>query len=260
MKRQLYTLLFFVACSLFAQAQERQWYQVQLYHLNSEAAEALFDKAFAEALLPSLKKQGIGPIGVFKPSNLSTEKKKDAPGRQRYVILPLSSPEQLVSMPEQLQTDSDFREKAADYIQVGKDEAIFSRVESSLLYAFEGMPQLAIPTKEGDAARIFELRIYESYSEMKGKLKVQMFNQGEIDIFKAVGLDAVFFGEAVVGKNLPNLTYMLVYNDEEHRAAVWKKFLSDPAWEKLKVMEIYKDTVSKIISEHMVALPYSAIQ
>ncbi len=259
MKRALLPLLALTGLFMTsAAAQERQWFHVLTYHLNSEKSEALFDKTFAEAVLPGLKKQGIGPVGVFKPIKFA--KKQDEPERQRCLIYPLSSPTQLVTMSENLSSDSAFLQNAADYLGVEKDAAVFSRVESSLLYAFEGMPQLAVPAKAGHKARVFELRVYESFSEMKGKLKVQMFNNGEIDIFKTVGLDAVFYGEAVVGKNLPQLTYMLVYNDEAHHGEVWKKFLTHPEWDKLNKIEQYKDTVSTIENTFMEALPYSGIQ
>jgi hypothetical protein len=176
------------------------------------------------------------------------------------VITPLSSPDQLVSISEKMGQDAEFMKKAAAYLGVGKDAAVFSRVESSLLYAFEGMPRLVVPKKETDSARLFELRVYESHSEMKGKLKVQMFNEGEMGIFKEAGVQSVFFGEAVIGKNLPNLTYMTVYNDEAHRGEVWKKFSAHPKWKEMSKMELYKDTVSKIIAQHMKPLPYSVIQ
>ena len=240
-------------------AQERQWFTLSIYHLNSEASAALFDKTFAEAVLPAFKRQGIGPIGVFAPVNLEKDKDKPLP-RQRYVITPLASADQLVSISEKLGQDADFMDKASAYLGVGKDEAVYSRVESSLLYAFEGMPRLVVPKKEAEGTRLFELRIYESHSEFQGKLKVQMFNQGEIEIFKDCGMDAVFFGEAVIGKNLPNLTYMLVYDDEALRGEVWEKFGAHPKWNVMKNLEQYKETVSDIIAQHMRPLPYSVIQ
>ena len=244
---------------LSSAAQERQWFQVSIYHLNSEAAETLFDKTAAEAVVPALKRQGIEQVGIFRPVNLEKDKDKDLP-RQRYVIYALSSADQLASIPEKLGQDGDFVAKAAGYLGAGKDETIFSRVESSLLYAFEGKPRLEVPKMKGKATRLFELRVYESYSELKGKLKVEMFNRGEIDIFNAVGLDCLFFGEAVIGKNLPQLTYLAVYNDEAHRKEVWQKFLAHPKWEEMKAMDRYQDTVSKVISQHLRPLPYSPIQ
>ena len=222
-----------------AVAQERQWFHVQTYHLKSDKAAALFDKTFAEAVLPDLKKLGVDPVGVFKPIKFA--KKQDEPKRQRCLIYPLSSPSQLATLPTSPSPDSTVLQHAAEYLSVEKDNAIFSRIESSLLYAFSGMPKLDVPARVGTDARVFELRVYESFSEIKGKRKVQMFNEGEIDIFKKVGLDAVFYGEAVVGKNLPQLTYMLVYNDQAHHAEAWKKFLSHPDWDKLKNLELYKD-------------------
>ena len=54
--------------------------------------------------------------------------------------------------------------------------------------------------------------------------------------------------------------YLSVYNDEEHRGKVWSAFLKHPKWDALKKNERYKDTVSKIISQHMHALSYSPIQ
>ena len=69
-----------------------------------------------------------------------------------------------------------------------------------------------------------------------------MFNDaGEIEIFRRVGLNPVFFGEALVGSKMPNLTYMLVFESDEQRAANWKKFGADPDWQRLRGMAEYAD-------------------
>ena len=82
-----------------------------------------------------------------------------------------------------------------------------------------------------------ELRIYESHSMKKGQKKIEMFNTGgELDIFGKVGLTPVFFGEALVGLKLPNLTYMLGFDNEEAKEAAWKAFLAHPDWKKLKIV------------------------
>ena len=87
-------------------------------------------------------------------------------------------------------------------------------MESSLLVAFKGMPHVETPIKSPD--RIFQLRIYESPSEMTGQKKIEMFNDaGEIAIFRRVGLHPVFFGETVVGSKMPNLTYMLSFESAD---------------------------------------------
>lgn len=242
-----------------ATAEERQWFAVNTYHLNSKEAAATFDATFAEVVVPDLKAKGLGPIGVFEPFNLPGKDGKPPKPTplQRYVIVPLKAPSQLTHLALPAATDA---AKTKGYLPGDKDDAIYSRVESSLLYAFEGMPTLAVPAKAVDNVRLFELRVYESHHEEKGKLKVEMFNKGEIELFNEVGLDAVFYGEAMAGKNLPNLTYMLVYNDEAHRKEAWRKFLTSPKWDTMKSNPRYAGTVSKIISQHMKPLPYSVIQ
>ena len=72
-----------------------------------------------------------------------------------------------------------------------------------------------------------------------------MFNKGgEIAIFKKTGLRPVFFGETLIGPRIPNLTYMLAFDDIETRNKQWKVFSGDPGWKKLRANEAYKDTVS----------------
>ena len=246
-------------------AGDRNWIAVSVYQLKSEEAASTFDAAFAHGVLPAAKRAGTGPVGVFKPVWLEKDKDKIDPkiANRRYVLFAVSSPTDIVELSGKLAADSDFSANAGEYLNVEKQDAFYSRIDTSLLYAFEGMPKLAVPKRaSGDAkgSRLFELRIYESHSEIKGKRKVEMFNKGEIDIFKEVGLDAVFYGEAIAASNLPQLTYMLVYNDEAHRGDVWKKFLTHPRWEEMKKMDRYKDTVSKIISQHLKPLDYSQIQ
>jgi hypothetical protein len=106
------------------------------------------------------------------------------------------------------------------------------------------MPKMEIPEKK---QRIFELRRYESHNETAGKKKIEMFNEGgEIAIFKRVGLTPVFFGEAIIGSMLPNLTYMLTFDDMEEHDKNWKIFGSDPEWKKISAMPEYAN--DKILS------------
>ena len=50
---------------------------------------------------------------------------------------------------------------------------------------------------------------------------------GEIAIFRKVGMTPVFFGQTVAGRNLPNLTYMIGYDDLAARERAWKAFGGD---------------------------------
>jgi hypothetical protein len=96
------------------------------------------------------------------------------------------------------------------------------------------------------APRIFELRRYESHNIKAGKLKVEMFDEGEIDVFRKTGLTPVFFGETLVGDLMPNLLYMLTFENMAERDAAWDRFRVHPDWKRMAAMERYKDTVSNI--------------
>ncbi|MHC4499205.1 MAG: NIPSNAP family protein, partial [Planctomycetota bacterium] len=144
-----------------------------------------------------------------------------------------------------IEVDPDYRKAAASVLDAPKSDPPYERIESSLMVAFEAIPRLERPTKA--ESRIFQLRIYESHNSLAGKKKVEMFNTGgEIAIFRKTGLNPVFFGESLIGPKLPNLTYMLGFDDAETKEKGWDTFRVDPEWKKLKENPYYKDTVSNI--------------
>jgi hypothetical protein len=140
----------------------------------------------------------------------------------------------------------------------------YGRVEVTLLRAFSSMPSVEIPPAEaGRPPRIFELRTYESNSPTTLTRKIEMFEKGgEIRIFRRCNLLPVFFAETIVGRNMPNLTYMLAYDDLAARDKGWRAFGSDPEWAKLRSQPGYSDAeiVSNITNAILRPLPFSAIK
>jgi hypothetical protein len=139
----------------------------------------------------------------------------------------------------------------------------FVRVESSILRSFDRMPSITLPdSTEKHAARIFELRTYESQSFVTLKRKVGMFNGGEMQIFERLGMRPVFFGETIVGPKQPNLMYMLSYDDLAARDKLWHAFGSDPEWNKLKSRPGLSDTeiVANISNVILRPLAFSTIR
>lgn len=140
----------------------------------------------------------------------------------------------------------------------------YQRMETNLFRAFTTMPDVEVPPVEaGKPARIFELRTYESNSPSSLQKKMAMFESGgETAIFRRVGLTPVFFGEAIAGQRLPNLTYMLVYDNLAAREKNWAAFVSDPAWLKLRATPGLSDAeiVSNISNVLLRALPFSPIR
>ena len=107
--------------------------------------------------------------------------------------------------------------------------------------------------------RVFELRIYQSHTEEKAALKVDMFNSGEIQVMRDTGLGPVFFGEALIGDDLPNLAYMLSAADRKAHEGHWKTFGEHPEWNRMKAMPKYQDTVSAITSIFLTPTAFSQI-
>jgi hypothetical protein len=151
-----------------------------------------------------------------------------------YVLIPATSLEALVTSELRLAQDEEYKKAGGAFINAPAKEPAYVRIESSLMIAFEGYPKLTVPTvtaKNGE--RVFQLRTYESPSNGAHRLKVEMFNSGEFDIFAKAGFWNVFFGDTLIGPRLPNLTYMLGFADLRELDAKWKAFLSEPDWKKL---------------------------
>lgn len=220
-------------------AAQKEFYELREYKLASLAKRDTWERFYAEVAIPALNRLGLGPIGVFKLADDSSP--------NFWVLIPHPTLETVVTLADRLLADRQFVEQGAAVLQASPDDPAYLRMESTLLWAFDHMPRMAIPAKGPD--RILQLRIYESATRARNKKKIEMFNEGgEIRIFLKTGLTPVFFGEAIIGPRMPNLTYMLGFETKAEMEAAWKRFLEDPEWLKLKADPQYKDTVSNIIN------------
>lgn len=205
----------------------RQYYQLRKYHLQSGPQEKLTDAYFEGALIPALNRMGMNPIGAFS-LYLGPEQPSI------YLLMPASSLETLVTLELRLAQDQQFLEAAKPFWSAPAKEPAFERMESQLMIAFEGYPQLTVPPVTATKGnRVFQLRIYESPTQADHVRKVEMFHAGEFDIFKKAGFWNVFFSDTLVGPRLPNLTYMVSFADLGQMNELWKAFGSDPDWKKL---------------------------
>lgn len=211
----------------------RDYFELQQYQLDTETQKNLFDAYMKDAAIPALNRLGIKPVGVFYP--------QEGLG-PAYVLMRAKSLEVLAGKTPKLLADDEYLRKGAEFLDAPAAMPAFKRMESSLMVAFKGMPELETPiTAPG---RVVQLRIYESPSVKTGQKKIEMFNDaGEISIFRRVGLNPVFFGETIVGGKMPNLTYMLIFDSAEAQQAAWQKFRTDPDWLKLRAMAEYGDKV-----------------
>ncbi len=244
-------------------AEPQQLIELRTYTLVDRAAEAKLDDYLANALIPALKRQGLGPIGAFDQAELNdTKDSATKPGGPIQVALLIAGPtaDAVTSAAAKLADDAEYQKGAADYLATAADKPLVHRISSELLRSFAAWPKVTVPQQQRDSKpRLFELRTYESPTEHLGDLKVEMFNSGEVSIFLDAGINPVFMGQALIGDKTPNLTYMAVFDDDAARGECWKKFLADPAWEELKAIEKYQGTVSKIHKSDWTAKAYSEL-
>lgn len=213
-----------------------EFYELRVYTLANETQQQIVENYFEQAAIPALNKLGSKNVGVFRELKPEGQTKL-------FVLIPFSSGDAFLNADQKLMNDAQYVKAADAYLNAPATDPAYTRIESSLMKSFPGMPKLEVPEKK---PRIFELRRYESASENAGKKKIQMFNESEIGVFRRVGLTPVFFGETIIGELRPNLTYMITFDDMAEHDKNWSTFGSDSEWKKISSVPEYAD--AKIVS------------
>ena len=229
-----------------------------LFHLNHfymrQGSQMERTSQYLNAVfLPAAKRAGL-TVGFF--SAVIAE-------RSPFILSLVSYPSlaAIEAAHNKLREDKEFQKGWDEYNNIA--DPAYIRMESSLLRAFDTIPSLEMPSTEGRrAAHVFEMRTYESVNEKASLRKIKMFDNGEIAIFRKLGMTPVFFGQTLVGRNLPSLTYMLAFDDLAARDKLWRSFGSDPDWQKLRAQPGLSDAeiVSNISNEILRPLAFSPIR
>ena len=243
-------------------AANQEYYELCAYRLKSGAGRASLDAYLETALIPAMNRLGSKPVGVF------AQQERSAPpaGTEArdpdtlFVLIPYPSVESLATTAGRLSADEQYQKAGADYMNLPKVNPAYERIDSWLMLAFAGMPRLEQPAYSLEKKpRMFEMRTYQSYGELKAIKKVEMFNSGEIEVMREVGLGPIFYGQTLLGRDLPHLTYMVSAENQEDHSKHWGAFGKHPTWNKLKNDPQYADTVSRIINRFLVPTAYSQI-
>ena len=267
MRRREYLIGSGIAAAFFAlpelghgakKAQTKQLLELRTYHFASPEKQRAFEGFLGTAAVPAFNRAGSSPVGVFRllaKDNLDLKLAEDS--TDLYVLLPHASFESLAQLPARLSVDEAFQRAGDAIIHAPKSDPAFLRYESNLMLAFDGFPQVKVPTQA--PGRLLQLRIYESHTNERGRKKVEMFNRGgELAIFARSGMTGVFFGQSLIGSKLPNLIYMLAFPTEQDQKKAWDTFRNDAEWKRLSQLDEYKDVVSNITN--LILRPTAASQ
>jgi hypothetical protein len=248
---------------------QRSYFELRCYHLKArtrlkaDADPALLDGYLEHALLPALGRLGIHNVGAFSELEVDKESATSSPmdGSPVWVLIPYATLDSFIQVTATINADPTVQKDGATYLDVPRDSPAFERIDSWLLLAFAGQPTIHIPpfSREKTPTRIFEMRDYESHSELKALGKMAMFNAGEVELMQDLGMNPVFFGQALAGPNLPHLRYMTSGPDLATHLKNWTKFGPDPRWQTMKDLPQYADTVSRNTARFLTPRPYSQI-
>mgnify|MGYP001193188603 FL=1 len=228
----------------------KQLLELRRYQIATTEKRDRLEKFLAEVAIPVWNNLGIRPVGVFRYL--------EAEDPSLFVLLPHNTCETVIREMAALLSDPRAQTAGKQVLEDSFDDPTYQRVESSLLLAFDGVPKVEVPTTAD--SRIFQLRIYESHNLTKHVKKVEMFNTGgELAIFRRLKMNPVFFGQALIGTKLPNLTYMLGFATIEAQKQAWAAFLKDPEWLQLRDKPEYAQTVSNITNIMLQPSPVSQI-
>jgi len=233
----------------------REYYVLRRYHLQNGPQHKLTESFLAEALVPGLNRLGISPVGVF-----SVSVGPESPAY--YVLIPGTSAESLATVDFRLEQDAEYMKAGEGFLKAPDKQPAYVRVESSMLLAFEGWPKLTVPAATArHGKRLYELRTYESPSDQDHRRKVEMFNSGEFGAFEKAGFWPVFFGDTLIGSRMPNLTYMIGFEDLTARDKMWTAFGGTEEWKKLAGSPRYnfEEIVSSITNVVLTPASYSQI-
>lgn len=247
----------------------REYYELRCYRLQAgtrlkaDANPALLDAYLEHALLPALDILGIKNIGVFTELdvNKDTVTSTPKPGSPVWVLIPHATLDSFVHVSATLNTDPAVRQAGSNYLEAPKANPAFERIDTWLLLAFQGQSRLEVPafSRNRTPTRVFELRDYESHSELKALGKMAMFNEGEIALMRDLGMAPVFYGQALAGPDLPHLRYMTGASDLATHLGNWKKFGPDPRWTAMKDQPKYADNTSKNTARFLAPKAYSQL-
>jgi hypothetical protein len=233
----------------------RSCIELRTYTFATPERRAAFARWAADALVPALHRLGLQPIGLFQPAP-GADPSGSTNDLRLFILIPHPDANSAMTLDDRLAADSAYLVAETAALAAPIKDPVYIRRETQLLQAFRTVPTVRVRARGPD--RVLQLRIYESHNEDRARRKVEMFEEGgELAIFERVGMAVVMFGRAFAGRDMPNLTYILSFENRAELDRAWAAFRADSEWLKLKDDARYADTVSRITNLICVPLPGS---
>jgi hypothetical protein len=229
-----------------------RYYLLENYYLRHSTQVARIHDFLRDGLLPSASRIQDG-AKIFLEAVVAAHMPQVA------VILAFRSLEEIAALRGKLREDASFQ-KAFQAWENGP-EPPYEHFSQTLLKATDYSPEIAAPARRADTARIFELRVYHSPTWKQLAALHQRFAGPEIKIFDRVGVHPLFYSETAIGTNMPNLTYLIPFENLAAREKAWDAFGADPEWLKVRAqsVEAHGQIASVIQMTLFKSAPYSPV-
>ena len=254
MRYLLIALLLVSTVTVFAQKEKQDYYLLKFYNCANAQQVDHIENYVGNTLKPFLKKHGVPVIGVYMPLANDT-----AVVKKLLIWVPLADLNMLGKIEQAFGAIDPFGNEPLIHLDSFQNNAPYTRIETTLASAFRLHPKYSAKKSfERSDDNIYEYRSYESSTEDLHLRKVEMFNEGgEIEIFRNLDFNAIFYSRAIVGPRMPNLIYMTSFKNMDERNKHWNAFRDDPKWKQISPMPKYAGTVSRNETILMKASKYS---
>jgi hypothetical protein len=212
------------AGAIAAPAEKRRVFVLENYFLKNGTQPARIHDYIQKAGLPALRKLSSGPQIV-----LDALVAPHMP--QVAVIVGFQSMDELWTVREKALADEELARAGAQWED--NTEPPYEDYSSTLLEATPYCPEIPVAS-EPRSPRIFEIRTYHSPTWRQLKALHERFAGPEIRIFHRVGVHPILYSSTVFGGQMPNLTYVIPFDDLAAREKAWNAFGADPEWVKVR--------------------------
>ncbi len=206
-----------------------RYYAVENYELINGTQTARAHEYFSKHRIPSLQKIHDGPILVLEAVV--------APHVPQISFLTgFSSLDQMAQVMAKAGSNADLMKSYEEWEK--GPEPPFEKLNNVLIEAAPYSPELKAEKRE--KPRLFEWRFYHSPTFTQLRLLHERFAGPEIKIFQRVGIHPALYASTMVGPDIPNLTYLIPFDNLDAREKAWATFGADPEWIKVRAASVEK--------------------
>ena len=153
---------------------------------------------------------------------------------QFVCVLGLESLDELTSLRARLREHAGYQKAFAAW--ENGPEPPYEHLSHTLLKATDYSPEIVAGAK--GKPRLFELRVYHSPTWKQLAALHERFAGPEIRIFHRCGIHPLLYSETAIGANMPNLTYLIPFENLAARERAWDAFQADEEWIKVRKQSI----------------------